>query len=645
MPEIVRDDKGRKHNGYTATPNSAFWDVFRANKDTMKAAGIRMVMLPEKQWLAVKTKAGEISIVDQNASLVASRATDANIEILAPEGLSYLPFQRGGISYARSHDNVLFADEMGLGKTIQAIGVCNDDPSINKVLVVCPAYLKLNWRDEILKWFCRTDCAVDIINAGDDYEMKTPIEKTWFTIVNYDIIQRFPDLLDSMWDAMIVDEAHYVKNEKTKRGKAVHAVTARRVFALTGTPMLNRPAELFSLLKLLVPSLFPNKYFYQKRYCDGQDTGWGFEAKGCSNEAELQQKLRASCMVRRLKTEVLKELPEKQRQTIKLPTTNEIKMVVSEEAEIWKLHEETLEQLKERRKQAQITGNDEEWSKAGEQISDTLKIAFQDLAKVRVEMAWLKVPLMIAHTEQLLESGAEKVIVFWHHKEQAKAFAEKVKGICITGDTPMEERHEMMKRFQTDPNVRVIVGTIGAMGTGVTLTAASLVVFAELDWRPGILMQAEDRAHRIGQLNSVLCQYMLFDKSVDAKMMTSILIKMENAKKVLDRDCGEIVKDTTSQIVEKKPDKPKIDWNSLGRKLTEQDCERIHEIMQKMANLDNDRARTANGAGFNKFDSRNGHEMASRNYLSRGQAAYCKSMLKKYRAQLDDLDRATVLAE
>lgn len=624
--------KGMSPLGFIAPGNEQWWAYYRANKD--KARELGLMCLPDTQgrWWVINK--GVVEPTKAQEFLAASKAQDADIVIPSNEGCTYLGYQKAGIAYARTHQNVLFGDEMGLGKTIQAIGVMNDDRTLQRVLIVCPAFLKLNWRAEFEKWYVGKR-RVHIINSGDklpDPEVET--DRAQVTIINYEILQKYVEKMP-IYDAMILDECHYIKSDSAKRTKAVQGVRARRTMALTGTPMLNRPAELFTVLKMLCPQEFGNKYQFMHRYCDMKDNGWGLEAKGCTNAAELQRRLRTNCMVRRLKMDVLKELPAKRRQTIPLPPTQEIRMLLNEELKKWEVHEEVLSDLKARRDMAEITQEREEYKAACSLIAKEISIAFTEMALIRKRLSELKVPLVEDHVNGLLES-VDKAIVFWHHKGAAAMFRDMMKEhspIFITGDVPADERMGLVKRFQEDKDVRLCVGTIGAMGVGLTLTAASTVVFGELDWRPGILAQAEDRAHRIGQHDTVLCQYLIFEDSLDAKMLLAVLEKMENTYRVLDEENGVDEEPTTSQAQKREP-RPLVNWTELGNKLTEEQRDTVVECMRFLAFEDKDKARVKNGKGFSKFDSRIGQELAGRSAMTLGELAFGRNLLRKYHAQL-----------
>ena len=486
-------------------------------KDIVKAAGFRFDG-QSKTWYT--TDAGIAGRLDPDlaaGALAASRATHAATAVPAPPGLDYLPYQKAGIAYAMSRRDTLIADEMGLGKTIQAIGVINSDPSVNRVLVICPASLKLNWRRELQRWLT-PPMGIAIANGGSFPEADV-------VVINYDILGKHRAAIDQVqWDILVVDESHYLKSEKAQRtalvlgrwhrepAKIVRPIEARRRLFLTGTPILNRPKELWTLIQALNVQGMGRQGFmkFATRYCAATKTRWGWNFDGASNLEELQEGLRASVMVRRLKADVLAELPKKRRQVVVLPVADltTANVVAAELA--------TYERLEE----------------AGLQESGA---AFTELAALRHATALAKVPAVIDYLQLLLES-ADKVVVFAHHRDVIALLQERFgeTAVSLTGETSLRDRQAAVDRFQGDPDCQLFIGSIQAAGVGLTLTAAQVAVFVESDWVPGNVTQAEDRLHRIGQKGSVLVQHLVLDNSLDSRMARVITDKQAVLDQVLD---------------------------------------------------------------------------------------------------------------
>jgi len=449
-------------------------------------------------------------------AIEASRSVDTDAEIPAPPGLEYRPFQKAGIAYAMDRPNVLIADEPGLGKTIQALGVINSDPSIKNVLVVCPASLKINWEREARKWLVR-DFEVAVINGS-----KAEFPAGGVVILNYDILNKYRRQIDRIkWDCLIFDESHMLKNDRAARTKAalgkwhrdpmkrVEPIRAKRRIFLTGTPILNKPVELWTTINSLDPTTWKYWKDYVVRYCEGHETRWGWDVSGASNLGELQEKLRSKIMVRRLKADVMKELPPKQRQVIVLPKKAS---VIKREKKFAATLEEML---------------------AGSNIPP---VVFEEMARVRHESAVDKIPDAIDHIKALMEEH-QKIVVMCHHRDVIAAIAggvEKFGVVRLQGGDSESSKQDAVDRFQTDPSIRIFLGSIRAAGVGITLTAASLLLFVELDWVPGIMTQAEDRIHRIGTEGSVFVQHLVFEDSIDARMAAAVVDKQAIIEQALD---------------------------------------------------------------------------------------------------------------
>jgi SWI/SNF-related matrix-associated actin-dependent regulator 1 of chromatin subfamily A len=518
------------------------------------------------------------------------------MNIQCPTRLAYLPFQRAGIVYALKRKGTLIGDEMGLGKTVQAIGVLNASPEITSVLIICPASLIANWRSELRKWLAKpatilfwpkdfsppggppavglnggygsiagatqlTARAVsgDLLITISSYEQASKIElpppPTNGSPPHTPPHQQLPHLAAPQ--VLIVDEAHYVKNSKkdkdtqklkTKRTETVLEIgrRAERVIALTGTPIPTKVLDLWNILLLVAPEEWDKPkgrgfLRFAQRYCNGvkklhcfkrdghkhdEKLCYHWDFSGASNEAELQERLRGSCMVRRLKKDVLKELPNKRRQIIVFPTPVGVGGgggLISAEARLAASIE--LEEF-------------QQWLDGG--VAKP-RVGFEELAKVRHELAREKVSLVMSHVATCLEGGIEKIVVWGHHKdviEELSIGLAEYGVVTITGKDSLGARAESVRRFQEERFMRVFVGSIQAAGVGLTLTAASHEVFAEISFDPSELIQAEDRCHRIGQKDSVLIQIPVFEDSLDARMAEILVEKMETAERVLDRKEG-----------------------------------------------------------------------------------------------------------
>lgn len=393
------------------------------------------------------------------------------------------------------------------GKTIQAIGVLNDDASLKRVLVVCPASLKQNWANEIKSWLLWER---PVYIANGQWQDGAQDYGSIIVIINYDVLEKHLDKLTARpWDCVIFDESHKLKNPKAKRTQAAFKIKARRRIALTGTPILNKPLEIWSLCQQFDPTGLGQHFFgFAKRYCNAHQNKFGWDFSGASNLDELQKYLRARFMVRRMKADVLTELPAKVRQVVAL------NLSAKDKAEIARIeagvdYVEAIEAL------------------------DKKTAAFDSVAAIRKNIALAKVPAAIEFVQEVLETGP--VVLFAHHKDViANVLAAFPEADCITGDTPVEDRQSVVDNFQNG-KIDLIVCSIHAAGVGLTLTRSSRVIFLELDWTPGIMQQAEDRCHRIGQRDSVLVQHLVADNSLDAHIAETLIRKQEVIEKALDK--------------------------------------------------------------------------------------------------------------
>lgn len=430
-----------------------------------------------------------------------------------------LPYQKAGVEFLElAEGRGIVADQMGLGKTLQSLAYLQLHPEARPAIIVVPASLKINWQREIDKWMS-TQERVDILSGTKAYPQA--IENASIIIINYDILPHWVGTLLSVDpQVLIADEAHYCKNAKAKRSKAVKELAGQidRVILLTGTPITNRPLELFPLLNMVDPQAWPNFFTYAKRYCDAHQTRFGWDFGGASNLDELHQKIKPY-VIRRAKEQVLKELPAKRRATITIEMDDKSRreydrLMIEAKTAIEKAREsgESLGAehlaLIEKSKQAAVKG------------------------KMKAALEWIS---------DFIESG-QKLIVFTTHtfavSELMQAFGEQA--VKVTGEDSQPERQQAVDRFQNDDSIRLFVGNIKAAGVGLTLTAASDVAFLELAWTPGDHEQAEDRAHRIGQESNVTAWYLLAENTIDEKIFNLLEMKRQVVDKVTDGKEGKL---------------------------------------------------------------------------------------------------------
>lgn len=452
-----------------------------------------------------------------------SFAVDTDFQPPVPEGKKYLDYQRAGIEWAVNNKRSLIADEMGLGKTIQAIGAMNVCLP-KQTLICCPASLKLNWKNEIFEWFVPLDkTSIRVVRKGTgvtrDYGIHWTESDHNIIIINYDLIW-LPRIVEmykrSKFDLVILDEVHYLKNTTSKRSKALvgpHSVArkAGKVISLTGTPLLNRPVEIFALMSAMSRNNmqpFTDYYRFTKHYCGGYHDRFGWNVRGASNLEDLGQRLRNGFMIRRKKKDVLKDLPPRNYHMIPLELSSVDEKIIKKQAKVLN--------IKDLKKQ---------------DIGDELG----ELAEERHEIANLKLSLCISHLKNLLET-VEKVVVFAHHRDIISKVFEPLKKynpVKIDGSMSVDKRQEAVESFQNDKSTRVFIGQLQAAGVGHTLTAASTVVFIEFSWTPGEILQAIDRCHRIGQDEPVDVQFLCVTNSIEEHMVYRVLQKVKKINEVV----------------------------------------------------------------------------------------------------------------
>lgn len=655
-----------------ATTSEVYAQSTFAEKDLCKALGlwwnptskhwaVTMDRLAKMQIVQLSTMAEYAGDDDTKAMLTArttertvaveaSRAVDSNVVIPCPAGLEYLPFQKGGIAFAAKRPGVLIADEMGLGKTIQALGMINNDASIRTVMVICPASLKLNWAREAGKWLM-SDATIRLHNADGTSKVVRHGDENGVQvdIANYEAVRDREDLQQKAVDLLVVDEIHYIKNEKTQRAKAVKKVAAlsRRRAGLTGTPIVNRPVELYPILNLVDPVQYGEDGFwkYAKRFCNAQketffvkggggQTKTVWNLKGSSNETELQELLRSNIMVRRLKADVLKELPAKRRQIVVLGTNGEPRRGAAKKIAMESAFTQKIMAAKALVEAAALLDDEAAYAEAVEVLNKELTVAFTEMSRVRHETALAKVPYAAQHVRDCLEDNTNKIVIMAHHTdviEQMAAELSDFSPVTLTGQDSIEARQAAVDRFQADPTCRVFVGNMQAAGVGITLTASSHVVFVELDWVPGTVKQAEDRVHRIGQINSVLIQQLVFEDSVDLLFAEALVEKQRVIDLAMDAQHSESAAAQAIAAGEAKARKAAMAAarSAAMPKMSQDRKDAIHESLRFLSARCDD-ARELDGQGFNKLHAKFGKSLAQAAVLSERQAQAAVKILVVY---------------
>jgi SWI/SNF-related matrix-associated actin-dependent regulator 1 of chromatin subfamily A len=431
------------------------------------------------------------------------------------------PFQAEGVGFIEDRGGrVLIGDEMGLGKTVQALAWLQHkgNPALPAV-VVCPASLKGNWERECREWTTLTPCVLSGTKATVPpcYERRDVVY-----IVNYDILHYWMKILNRVCSTVILDECHFIKNMKAQRTKATKAFCKgkKHVIALSGTPIVNRPIEFFTTLNMLAPDTFNRYWDYAQRYCDAKHNGYGWDLSGASNVEELHQRLDRNVMIRRLKADVLKDLPEKTRTVVPLALNgNEGTYISALREALGAWQDEKPDPLRD------IT-----------QISTLRQAAIE-----------AKFPLVFEWLDNFLETG-RKIVVFDIHHKTTDRLMEKYGKIAVALDGRVDSRlrSKVVERFQTDPKVQMLIGNVQVAGTGFTMTAAQDAVFLEYPWTPGELSQSEDRIHRIGQKGAANIYYLVAQNTLEEDIIQLI----EEKRKVLNGVLDGVYDESTSILAE-----------------------------------------------------------------------------------------------
>ena len=436
-----------------------------------------------------------------------------------------LNHQKESIEKLVGNDKFILADDMGLGKTTSAV-IAALEANLKKVLIVCPASLKINWKREIANY---TDKSVSIVEG-----------KIWesadFVIINYDILKNFHDpqdrknsvILNEGFDLIVVDEAHYIQNTQAARTKIANDIINKvgKVWLLTGTPMTSRPMNYYNLLNLVDSPVSFNWMGYVRRYCNGYQFTVGrkkiWNVQGASNLEELRDRTKPQ-VLRRLKEEIL-DLPDK----IVTPIYLKLKSRDYEE----------------------LMGEYYRWFDQGQE-SGSLTVQFSKLMKVRQVIAEEKIKNTCEIAENIIEQG-KKVIIFTNFTDSLNQIVEHFgkTAVKLDGSMSKDERQKSVDRFQTDEKIQVFAGNIKAAGVGITLTSAEAVIMNDLSFVPSDHSQAEDRAYRYGQKNNVLVYYPIFENTIES-IIYDILQNKKNIFEIVMGDSpqkGDILEQILNEI-------------------------------------------------------------------------------------------------
>jgi SNF2 family DNA or RNA helicase len=407
-------------------------------------------------------------------------------EIVENADAKLYDFQKTGVAFIETQGGrCMLADEMGCGKSIQSLSWLGLHKERIPVLIVCPASLKLNWKRETEKWLTSD---VEILKGVKTYPTTKDV-----LIINYDILYAWVnELKKKNLKVMILDEHQAIKEKKAKRTKAVKKLKdVPYIIALSGTPMMNRQTELDNIINLIAPDSYPTMCVF--------------------SEGKIHTILKTSFMLRRLKKDVLKELPDKTFSFVPIELDNEREYRIAEDDFIEFVRQEKGDAEAERLRRFE-----------GLVKTEGLK-QLATKGKMQGVIGWIRT---------FLESG-EKLVVFCTHTIVVQTLMNEFEAVKVDGTCSATQKQKAVDEFQNG-NVKLFVGNIKAAGAGITLTSSSNVAIIELPWSPMDVNQSIDRCHRISQKNAVNAYYLLADNTVEERIARLLDKKRKSIDAIID---------------------------------------------------------------------------------------------------------------
>lgn len=453
-------------------------------------------------------------------------------------------FQKEGVeTMLNLKSNILLGDDMGLGKTPQGCKYLQLKENSLPALIVCPATLKLKWQKELKKWTGIDSYIIEGRNEkylSDEFLEKYPV---W--IINYDILGYenqeekkqeelrkkkikeqggfykkkvlkvygwCDEIVKHNFNTIMCDEAHFIGDDSNIRARAMFQICdvlpEAKKMMITGTPYETKTSQFYSLLKIIDEKQFGNKYRFLMRYCDPVKTFFGWKYDGLSNAEELHEII-SKFMIRRLKKDVLKDLPPKIRSIIPLRVSEKERQVyIQKEMEL------------------------------DEAIQNKEKNALTKLAELKQVAFEVKKNSAISYIKDYISDGKKLVVFIWHRKAYESLMQEFEKiAVGVVGGDSVENKDRAEEQFQTNPKIKLFIGNIKSAGVGLTLTESMTTVFLEFGKTAPGMIQAEDRVNRIGQkADSIMAQYLLLENSVEEDAMITFNRRAKYLSSVIDGD-------------------------------------------------------------------------------------------------------------
>lgn len=435
-----------------------------------------------------------------------------------------LPYQMDGVAFVAGAGRAVLADDMGLGKTIQGIGVAEllaQQADIKRVLVVCPVSLKGQWRNEIHK-FCDRDCQL-VMGSGEE-RAKQYDSDCFFTICNYEqVLRDFTEIEKLKWDLIILDEGQRIKNWEAKTSRVIKALKSRFALVLSGTPLENRLEELYSVVDFIDERRLGPAFRFFHKHREVDDRG---KVLGYKNLDELREKL-SPILLRRTRALVMKELPPRTTEVVRITPTDEQKelhdgqmTIVTSIVHKPYLTEMDLLRLQKAMLIARMSCN------STFQVNKQLPNFSSKLEKIE-EMI-----------EEFTSEGDRKVVAFseWTTMlDLIEPFLKerKIDYVRLDGSVPQKKRSELVKHFNNDSNCRFFI-TTNAGSTGLNLQTANTILNIDLPWNPAILEQRIARAHRMGQKNPVQVYLLVSEDTIEERLLGTLAAKQQLANAALD---------------------------------------------------------------------------------------------------------------
>jgi SWI/SNF-related matrix-associated actin-dependent regulator 1 of chromatin subfamily A len=420
------------------------------------------------------------------------------------------PYQKTGVAKMIEFDGrALLADEMGLGKTAQALWFLKRHINTLPAVIVCPATLKYNWQREVRR-FIKRDA---IILEGRATPKNTDIGNPDIVIINYDILKNWlPHLMALAPETIILDEVTRIKNPKTQQSIATFemCVDAQYIIGLTGTPIEKSPIDLWQFLNLIDPVAFPSRYAFGNSFCNTRWSPFGITFTGGRNLKKLYAKLRETCMIRRLKKQVLPDLPTKSRHVVPMP-------------------------IKDYDEYKFARDNFVKWLKA--RYATKKPILSQQAGYLKRLVAELKLPAIYEWIDTFFANNpGKKLVVFGLHYRVLLPIHERYaqRAVLVNGSVTGPKRQDAIDQFQRNDKVDLFVGNILAAGEGITLTAASDMLIAEIYTIPSKMSQAEDRIHRMTQRWPVNIYYAVGANTVEHNICKTVQTRQRMIDKAID---------------------------------------------------------------------------------------------------------------